>query len=86
MTPYTPRDLALLDALDRLRLTRLGAVIEAEVSGRDGTQYRTRIDGPSWACSCPAAVYGGRRGEPCKHARVLRLVASTLPTALGGIR
>lgn len=84
MTTFTPADLALLDALDRTRLVRLGSVIEAEVQGRDGTRYRTRLDGQSWACSCPSAIYGGRTVQPCKHARVLRMIRSALPEPLGG--
>lgn len=84
MTAYTPADLSLLDALTRLRLTRLGAVIEAEVTGRHGTGYRVRLDGASWACSCPSAVYGGRSATPCKHTRALALIRSALPETLGG--
>lgn len=77
---------ATLDALDRLTITRLGSVVEAEVSGHDGTTYRTRLDGAAWACSCPAAIYSGRRGSrPCKHAQALALVRSTLPPTLGGL-
>lgn len=83
---YTPADLSVLDALARLTLTRLGSVIEADVQGRDGTPYRCRLDGTAWACSCPAAVYSGRKAEPCKHARALRLIRSALPTPLGGVR
>lgn len=86
MTTYAPAPDALLDALDRLRLTRLGRVIEAEVQGRDGSIYRTHLDGQRWACSCPAAVYSGRKAEPCKHARALRLLAGALPITLGGVR
>lgn len=84
MTVFTPADLALLDCLARTRLTRLGAVIEAEVRGRDGSLYRTRLNGARWACSCPAAIYGGRSAAPCKHATALRLVRAALPEPLGG--
>lgn len=84
MTAFTPADLALLDALDRLRLTRLGSVIEAEVQGRRGTPYRVRLDGTAWACSCPAAIYGGRKADPCKHARALRIICAAFPLTLGG--
>ena len=84
MTAYTPADLSVLDALARTRLTRLGAVIEAKTTGRDSSTYRVRLDGSSWACSCPAAVYGGRSAAPCKHARALRIVRSALPETLGG--
>ncbi len=83
-TTYTPADLALLDALARLTLTRLGPVIEAEVQGRDGTPYRVRLDGSAWACSCPSAIYGGRHATPCKHARSLALIRAALPQTLGG--
>lgn len=83
-TTFAPADLALLDALDRTRLVRLGAVIEAEVQARDGSTYRCRLDGAAWACSCPAAVYAGRSADPCKHARALGLIRSTLPETLGG--
>lgn len=83
-TPYSPTDLALLDALDRTRLTRLGAVIEAEIQARNGSTYRTRLDGSSWACSCPAAIYGGRSAAPCKHATALRILRAALPLTLGG--
>lgn len=83
-TSYAPADLVLLHALDRLILTRLGPVIEAEVQGSDARTYRTRLDGSSWACSCPAAIYGGRKADACKHARALRLIRRTLPPALGG--
>lgn len=83
-TTYTPADLCLLDALDRLRLTRLGSAIEAEIRARDGSTYRTRLDGTAWACSCPAAIYGGRSAAPCKHARALLLIRAALPPTLGG--
>lgn len=83
-TSHTPADLALLDALERTRLTRLGSVVEAEVQGQDGDTYRVRIDGSAWACSCPRAVYAGRNGRPCKHVGALRLIRSTLPLTLGG--
>jgi len=85
MTTFTPTDLALLDALARTRLTRLGAVIEAEIEARDGSTYRCRLVGQSWACSCPAAIYGGGSAQPCKHARALRIIRAALPLTLGGI-
>lgn len=81
---WTPQDLCLLDVMTRTRITRLGQVVEAEVTRRDSTTYRVRLDGTAWACSCPAAVYGGRTGEPCKHAKALRLLRATLPAAFGG--
>lgn len=77
-------DRALIDALDRLRVTRLGHVIEAEVRGNDRTSYRVRVDGQSWACSCPAAIYAGRRGKACKHTQALRIIRRTLPLTFGG--
>lgn len=84
MTTFTPADLSVLDALNRTRLVRLGSVIEAEAQGRGGSTYRVRLDGGAWACSCPAAIYSGRKAEPCKHTRALALVRSTLPSTLGG--
>lgn len=76
---------AVLDALDRMAIIRLGQVVEADVLGHDGSAYRVRIDGDSWTCSCPRAVYAGRRGGPCKHALALRRIRSTLPPTLGGM-
>lgn len=84
-TDYTPADLSLLDSLARTHLTRMGEVVEADVAARDGNAYRVRLDGSAWACSCPAATYGGRGAEPCKHARALRIIRATLPPSLGGV-
>lgn len=83
---YKLADLTLLNALERTRLTRLGDIIEARVLGCDGgNPYRVRIDGSTWACSCPAAVYAGRRnGNACKHVSALRILRSALPPAFGG--
>lgn len=83
-TTYTPADLSVLDALARTRLTRLGQVIEAQITGRDGSTYRVRLGGDAWACSCPSAVYSGRRADPCKHTRALRIIRAALPLTLGG--
>lgn len=79
MTTYTTPSDALLDALTRLTVTRLGAVTEAEVSGNDGSRYRVRLGHRgSWACSCPSAIYGPRT-RLCKHAMALRILRDALP-------
>lgn len=86
MNTDTPTDLTVLDALDRMTLTRLGRVIEAKVASRHGYRtYRVRIDGDRWACSCPTVRYRGQRADPCKHVRALAIVARTLPEMLGGV-
>ncbi|MDN5796721.1 MAG: SWIM zinc finger domain-containing protein [Intrasporangium sp.] len=78
MTTYTNASDALLDALTRMEVTRLGDVTEAEVMGSSGT-YRVRLQGRSWTCSCPSAVYTARRTRPCKHAMALRILRDALP-------
>lgn len=86
MNPRTPQPAAVLDALGRLQLTSIAAAsLEATVTASNGERYRVRIAaGGRWACSCPAAVYGGRAAPPCKHALALRLLARALPEALRG--
>ena len=61
---------AILDAIARLEISAMtAAYLEAEVTAArpGGAAYRVRL-GPrgAWACSCPAAIYSGRRGHPCK--------------------
>lgn len=79
---------AVLSALGRLRLTSITAEhLEAECAPArpSGQAYRVRVGpGSRWACSCPRAVYGGRRAAECKHAAALRVVANALPPALRG--
>lgn len=77
---------SLLDVLGRTRITRLDDVIEASIQGsNDVASYRVRVDGRHDACSCPAAIYTGRRdSRPCKHITALRLIRRALPPALGG--
>lgn len=89
MTTTTTRSThaaAVLDAFARLRLIGIAqAFLEAEVQASKGEPYRVRIGpGRRWCCSCPSAVYGGRRAEPCKHAVALRLLARALPDPLRG--
>ena len=86
MTATGPHPAAVLDALGRLRLVGIAAAfLEATVSADRREPYRVRIGpGPRWACSCPAAVYGGRAAPPCKHAAALRLLAHALPDPLRG--
>lgn len=84
----SPAPGAVLDALSRLIITNIAAAfVEAEgTPARPGVHgYRVRVGpGARWACSCPAARYGARGGEPCKHAAALRLVVGTLPADLRG--
>lgn len=79
---------AILGALSRLRITSISAAyLEATATPArsGGSAYRVRISGRErWACSCPAATYGGRRAAVCKHAAALRALAQALPDPLKG--
>lgn len=88
MTARTAAAECVLDALTRLHITSISAAyLEAAVTPArpDGAAYRVRIStGNRWACSCPAATYGGRRAAVCKHAAALMVLAKALPQPLRG--
>jgi len=50
--------------------------IAAWVSGAGGVEYRVRVTGDGWSCTCP--WYGRHRGDrgPCKHVLAVQLVAT----------
>lgn len=87
-TTASPAAGAVLDALGRLQITTISsAYLEAvaKAARSTGATYRVLIGtGGRWACSCPAATYGGRRSAPCKHTAALRALAGALPSALKG--
>lgn len=87
-SPTTAEACAVLAALHRLTITTITAAHLEAACARTAPgdpAYRVRVGpGRRWACSCPRAVYGGRRGEPCKHAAALRLLAGALPEPMRG--
>lgn len=79
---HRANDGALIDAVRRTRITCLGRIVEAAVTGSDGSAYRVLVGAGVGACSCPRARFAARGSGPCKHVQALELIVGALPAEL----